>query len=144
MERSETVVGAIRWEPGTLLPPLVKEPVTKVQLVKYAGASGDYNLIHTDDETARSVGLDGVIAHGMLSMGFLGQYLTQLAGPENIRRLKVRFRKMVRPGDTLTCKGRVTAIREEGSEKRALLEIWAENQHGEAVTSGEGEVIIPG
>jgi acyl dehydratase len=58
---------------GTALPDLRKPPITKLQLVKYAGASGDYNLIHTDDETARTVGLDGVIAHGMLSMAFLGE-----------------------------------------------------------------------
>ncbi|ADU51912.1 MaoC domain protein dehydratase [Thermaerobacter marianensis DSM 12885] len=135
----------VRWEPGAELPPLVKEPITKVQLVKYAGASGDYNLIHTDDETARRVGLDGVIAHGMLSMGFLGQYLVHLAGPENVRRLKVRFRQMVRPGDVLTCRGRVAEVlgEEGGGLRRVRLEVWAENQRGEAVTTGEGEVLVP-
>lgn len=132
-----------QWEPGAELPPLTKEPITKVQLVQYAGASGDYNLIHTDDETARRVGLDGVIAHGMLSMGFLGQYLTQLAGPENVRRIKVRFRQMVRPGDVLTCKGRVREVHPEGAHRRVVLEVWAENQRGEAVTTGEGEVLVP-
>src|ERR1700694_5319275 len=60
---------------GSVLPDLRKAPITKMQLVKYAGASGDYNLIHTDDETARTVGLEGVIAHGMLSMAFLGEDL---------------------------------------------------------------------
>ncbi|GAB6876864.1 MaoC/PaaZ C-terminal domain-containing protein [Thermaerobacter litoralis] len=135
---------AVRWEPGVELPPLAKDPITKVQLVKYAGASGDYNLIHTDDETARRVGLDGVIAHGMLSMGFLGQYLVHLAGPENVRSLKVRFRQMVRPGDVLTCKGRVAEVTEEpGGRRRVRLEVWAENQKGEAVTTGEGEVLVP-
>ena len=135
----------VRWEPGAELPPLVKEPITKVQLVKYAGASGDYNLIHTDDETARRVGLDGVIAHGMLSMGFLGQYLVQLAGPEGVRRLKVRFRQMVRPGDVLTCKGRVVEVGPEEAPglRRVRVEVWAENQRGEAVTAGEGEVLVP-
>src|ERR1700694_4733974 len=65
-------------ESGSVLPDLRKPPITKQQLVKYAGASGDYNLIHTDDETARTVGLEGVIAHGMLSMAFLGEYLCWL------------------------------------------------------------------
>ncbi|QIA27648.1 dehydratase [Thermaerobacter sp. PB12/4term] len=141
--RAEAV--PVRWEPGAELPPLVKEPITKVQLVKYAGASGDYNLIHTDDETARRVGLDGVIAHGMLSMGFLGQYLVQLAGPEGVRRLKVRFRQMVRPGDVLTCKGRVVEVGPEEAPglRRVRVEVWAENQRGEAVTAGEGEVLVP-
>src|SRR5438067_3779035 len=94
---------------GSLLPDLRKPPISKVQLVKYAGASGDYNLIHTDDETARRVGLEGVIAHGMLSMGFLGEYAASLAGPQKVKRLKVRFAAMVRPGERLTCRGRVEA-----------------------------------
>ena len=123
---------------GDELTPLRKEPVTKVQLVKYAGASGDYNLIHTDDETARGMGLGGVIAHGMLSMGFLGEYAASFAGPQNVKRLKVRFAAMVRPGDVLTCRGRVRAV-EQG---RATIELWAENERGEKVTTGEAEVEI--
>ncbi len=122
--------------PGEELAPLRKEPVTKVQLVKYAGAAGDYNLIHTDDDTARRMGLDGVIAHGMLSMGFLGQYVASLAGPARVRRLKARFQAMVRPGDELTCRGVVREV--EGG--RALLDLWVENQRGERVTTGEAEV----
>ena len=123
-------------KPGEAVPELRKDAVTKVQLVKYAGASGDYNLIHTDDETARRMGLDGVIAHGMLSMGFLGEYAAGIAGPQNVRRLKVRFAAMVRPGDELTCKGVVRSV-EDGV---ALLDLWAENQNGDKVTTGEAEV----
>lgn len=127
------------------MPPLVMDPVTKLQLVKYAGASGDFNLIHTDVETARAAGLEGVIAHGMLSMGFLGRYLTDLAGPGNVRRLQVRFRSMVRPGDVLTCKGTVQAVAAAGSDRLLVtLEIWAENQRGERVTAGEAEVYVGG
>jgi acyl dehydratase len=117
--------------------------VTKVQLVKYAGASGDYNLIHTDDETAREAGLGGVIAHGMLSMGFLGEYVAAVAGPAAVRRLKVRFAAIVRPGDELTCRG---VVREHRAG-RVVLDVWAENQRGEKVTSGEAELeagAIPG
>ena len=127
---------------GSVLPDLRKPPITKMQLVKYAGASGDYNLIHTDDETARTVGLDGVIAHGMLSMAFLGEYLCWLAGPDSVRQLSVRFVEMVRPGDTLTCRGRVK-VRTSGNAGRHLqLEVWAENQRDERVTVGEAEVEI--
>ena len=127
---------------GSVLPDLRKPPITKMQLVKYAGASGDYNLIHTDDETARTVGLDGVIAHGMLSMAFLGEYLCWLAGPDSVRQLSVRFVEMVRPGDTLTCRGRVK-VRTSGNAGRHLqLEVWAENQRAERVTIGEAEVDI--
>jgi len=127
---------------GSTLPYLRKEAITKQQLVKYAGASGDYNLIHTDDETARRVGLDGVIAHGMLSMAFLGQYLCWLTGPESISRLSVRFVEMVRPGDVLTCRGRVKALEREPGGQRMALELWAENQKAERVTMGDAEVVI--
>ena len=127
---------------GSVLPDLRKPPITKVQLLKYAGASGDYNLIHTDDETARTVGLDGVIAHGMLSMAFLGEYLCWLAGPESVRRISVRFVAMVRPGDTLTCRGRIKERRTSNALRRLRLEVWTENQRAERVTVGEAEVEI--
>jgi len=127
---------------GRALPDLRKPPITKLQLVKYAGASGDYNLIHTDDETARSVGLEGVIAHGMLSMAFLGEYLCWLAGPESVRRLSVRFNEMVRPGDILTCRGRVKERTTRDAAVQLQLEVWAENQRAERVTIGEAEVDI--
>ena len=127
---------------GSVLPDLRKPPITKLQLVKYAGASGDYNLIHTDDETARTVGLEGVIAHGMLSMAFLGEYLCWLAGPESVRRLSVRFNEMVRPGDTLTCRARVKERITGNAGRRLQLEVWTENQRAERVTVGEAEVQI--
>jgi acyl dehydratase len=129
---------SLAWETlaaGQELPPLEKPPITKVQLVKYAGASGDYNLIHTDDETARRVGLDGVIAHGMLSMGFLGQYAAALAGDHAyVQSLQVRFAGMVRPGDTLTCGGRVL---EKDEERRTVkLAIFAARAGEKPVTAG--------
>jgi len=128
--------------PGIVLPELRKQPITKVQLVKYAGASGDYNLIHTDDETARRVGLDGVIAHGMLSMAFLGQYLCWLFGPESVRRLRVRFHAMVRPGDKLTCCGLVKEINAHDGGRRVGLDVWVQNQRTERVTVGDAEVEV--
>ena len=130
---------------GDELPALVKDPVSKVQLLKYAGASGDYNLIHTDVETARAVGLGDVIAHGMLSMGFLGQYLTSLAGAGNVIRLEVRFAAMVRLGDVLTCRGIVQTVESNDSGRdRLRLGVWAENQRGERVTTGTAEVFLEG
>jgi acyl dehydratase len=121
---------------GQELPELVKPPITKVQLVKYAGASGDYNLIHTDDETARAVGLPGVIAHGMLSMGFLGQYAGELVGSSGyVQRLKVRFSGMVRPGDVLTCRGTVLAKDEQARTVR--IAVRAEREASAPLTTGE-------
>lgn len=130
--------------PGQELPALVKDPISKVQLVRYAGASGDDNLIHTDVETARSVGLPGVIAHGMLSMGFLGQFLAGIAGPEGVRRLTVRFSGMVALGDVLTCRGIVQTVQPaEGGRSIATALVWAENQRGERVTAGDAEIYSP-
>lgn len=128
---------------GQPLPHLPKPPVSKTQILRYAGASGDDNLIHTDVETARERGLDGVIAHGMLSMGILGQYLTHLAGPGATRRITVRFAGMVRLGDELTCGGAVSSVtpQPDGSVL-AALEIWAENQRGERVTVGDAVVTL--
>jgi acyl dehydratase len=130
-------------EVGDFFEPFVKEPVSKVQLVRYAGASGDYNLIHTDVETARSVGLGDVIAHGMLSMGFLGQYVAGLAGPEGVRRLAVRFGAPVRLGDVLTCRGVVKQISDVvNGGATVVIDVWAENQRGEKVTTGEAAIQL--
>lgn len=128
--------------PGRDLPALQMEPITRRQLVKYADASGDPNRIHLDDSTARAVGLDGVIAHGMLSMAFLGSYLCSRFGPEGVRRLSVRFKAIVRPGDVLTCHGRISAIEQRDGTERILLEVWAANQSGERVTAGDAEVDV--
>ena len=141
MTETVTRVSAHELSIGSALPELRKDAINKLQMVKYAGASGDYNLIHTDDETARRVGLDGVIAHGMLSMAFLGQYLCWLTGPESIHRLSVRFVEMVRPGDVLTCRGRVKALQQDATGQRMTLELWAENQRAQQVTVGEAEVV---
>jgi len=81
-----------------------------------------------------------VIAHGMLSMGFLGQLVTGFAGPEGVRRLQVRFGAMVRLGDVLTCRGVVKSVEPGGL---VTLDIWAENARGEKVTTGEAEVRVP-
>src|SRR5712692_9235104 len=97
---------------GEALAPLVKPPITQEQLNRYAAASGDYNPIHLDEVAAHRVGLDGVIAHGMLSMAFLGQFVNQQIGaiPDAyIEQLQVRFANMVRLGDTITCHGVVKA-----------------------------------
>jgi|GEM_PF-38502 long-chain acyl-CoA synthetase len=132
---------------GMTLPPLVKPPITRDQLQRYAEASGDHNPIHLDDEAARRVGLDGVIAHGMLSMGFLGQYVTgwlASLGPGGFtRRLTVRFVRIVRPGDVLTCEGTVQAVARAAEGPVATLAVRVINQQGEAVTTGDAEVLLP-
>ncbi|HEY7122839.1 MAG TPA: MaoC/PaaZ C-terminal domain-containing protein [Ktedonobacterales bacterium] len=130
---------------GEQLDPLVKPPITREQLAAYADASGDHNPIHLDDAAARMAGLDSVIAHGMLSMGFLGQYvsgwMSGLPGKPHLARIKVRFSDMVRPGDVLTCKGVIKKVEAGELGTRITLDVWAENQLGKKVTGGDAEVV---
>lgn len=99
---------------------------TRDQIAAYAEASGDHNPIHLDDAFARSVGLPGVIAHGMLQMGLLATVASEAAGgPAHLKRLSVRFAGMVVPGDTVTFKAEPA-----GTGK---LDLSATNQKGEAV-----------
>src|SRR5215813_5850251 len=86
--------------PGAELPPLVKGPVDRDMLKAYAAASGDPNPMHTDDEFARNAGYPGVFAHGMLSMGWLGEFLVRAGGVGSIRRFRARFAKLTWPGET--------------------------------------------
>ncbi|MEK3853913.1 MaoC/PaaZ C-terminal domain-containing protein [Cytobacillus sp. FSL H8-0458] len=122
---------------GKTLEPLVKPPVTKVQLVKYAGASGDFNPLHTDDSFAQSIGLPGVIAHGMLVMGFLGEYVNHLAGASaETADFKMRFGSMTRPGDEITCSAIVHSVYEENGSRFAKLDLKAEKAPEKIVGSG--------
>ena len=131
---------------GEELSPLVKPPITQEQLQRYAQASGDHNPIHLDEAAARRVGLDSVIAHGMLSMAFLGQFVNQQITdiPEAyLVQLKVRFMSMVRLGDTLTCHGIVRGRTDATGKTSVAVECWAQNQKGEKVTTGEAVVAVP-
>ncbi len=128
---------------GDELPPLVKGPVQQIQLTRYAGASGDFNPIHQDEEFARAAGMGGVFAHGMLTMGFVAQALTDWAGAGTVRRLGVRFQALVRLKDTVTCKGRVTGKSSSDGAHLVDLEVWAENQRGERVVGGRATVSLP-
>lgn len=89
---------------------LEKPPVTTTQLVMYAGASGDFNRIHYDLPFAREAGLDGVIAHGMLTMGFAAQLLGQMAGPDGfVKHVEARFQSPVKPGDVVCIEAEAAA-----------------------------------
>ncbi|WP_313235757.1 MaoC/PaaZ C-terminal domain-containing protein [Sporosarcina ureae] len=119
------------------LEPMVKPPITKVQLAQYAGASGDFNPLHLDDDFAQKIGMDGVIAHGMLVMGFLGEYVMKIAGKEaRVANLKMRFGKMTVPGDEIRCSGIVERTYEENGKPCIALELTAEKASGEIVGSG--------
>ena len=128
---------------GDELPALVKGPIQQIQLTRYAGASGDFNPIHQDDEFAKAAGMGGVFAHGMLSMGFVAQAVTDWAGAGTVRKIGVRFTALVRLKDTVTCKGRVLAKSSKDDVHTVDLEIWAETQKGEKVVTGKATVALP-
>jgi acyl dehydratase len=117
---------------------VVIENVQRTQIVKYAGASGDFNPIHHDDTFAQGAGgYPTVFAHGMLSMGLTGRMLTDWVGPTTLKKFGVRFVRQVWPGDTLTAKGEVTAVSEEGGKQLATIKLATVNQKGEPVVTGE-------
>src|SRR5450755_2541520 len=121
---------------------MVKLPITQDQLNRYAVASGDFNPIHLNEEAAHRVGLDSVIAQGMLSMAFLGQYTSQLIASDPqalIANIKVRYIGMVRLGDTRTCCGVVKNSVTGDGQTTVTIEHWAQNQRGEKVTVGEAD-----
>jgi len=128
---------------GDELPPLVKGPIQQIQLTRYAGASGDFNPIHQDHEFAKAAGMGDVFAHGMLSMGFVAQAVTDWAGAGAVRKLGVRFAAIVRLKDVITCRGRVLSKSSKDDVHLAEVEIWAENQRGEKVVTGKATVALP-
>jgi acyl dehydratase len=128
---------------GQPLPDLVKGPIQQIQLTRYAGASGDFNPIHQDDEFAKAAGMGGVFGHGMLTMGFVAQSVTDWAGAGSVRKIGVRFQGLVRLKDMITCKGRVLAKSSKDGTHLVELELWAENQKGEKVVTGKATVALP-
>jgi acyl dehydratase len=115
----------------------VVENLTRTQIVQYAGASGDYNPIHTDEVyTTQVAGYPSVFAHGMLSMGMTGMMLTNYVGDGRLTKFGVRFTRQVWPGDSLTAKATVEAVREEGGQHYVDLAISTVNQDGTEVVSG--------
>jgi acyl dehydratase len=109
------------------------ENLTRTRIVEYAGASGDYNPLHTDERFAREVaGYPGVFAHGMLTMGMTARAVTDWVGEERVTRLGVRFTAQVWPGDTLTAVVTVTAI----DDDEVALEVTTTNQDGQVVLTG--------
>jgi acyl dehydratase len=117
--------------------------VTQEQITAYADASGDHNPIHVDPEFARSVGLPGTIAHGLLDMAILTEAVARWAGGyEQVASVACRFSKPLLPGETVTCTGRVIAIDE--STGIASLELEAISSSGERVlTNGRATVRLP-
>lgn len=116
---------------------VVVENLTRTQIVQYAGASGDYNPLHSDEVfTTQVAGYPSVFAHGMLSMGATAKLLTDYVGDGMLTEYGVRFVRQVWPGDTLTATAEVTAIREEDGVDLVDLTVTTTNQDGVPVITG--------
>ena len=113
-------------------------PVTRTDIVRYQGASGDFNPIHHDEPFAHAAGLPAVLSVGMLQAGYLATYCAEQFGPENVRAFKVRFLERVWPGDVLTCTGEIVA--EEPS--LITVELRMERAPGEAVLTGSATFAV--
>ena len=122
---------------GDALPSLTKRPITEVQLVRYSGASGDFNPIHTVHQAGVESGNNGVIAHGMLIMGFVAEMITNWVRPEQVRKFGVRFTGISRPGDEITVTGQVVEKLDVDGEQRVRCEVEALDQTGHRKVKGE-------
>ena len=121
----------------------IVENLSRTQIVQYAGASGDYNPIHTDEVFATQVaGYPTVFAHGMLTMGMTGKMLTNYVGDGRLTYYGVRFVRQVWPGDTLVARAEVSAVRTEDGATLADLVITTTNDKGEVVMTGDATARI--
>ncbi len=124
---------------GDSVEAVLVEDLKRTTIVQYAGASGDYNPLHTDEVFATEVaGLRSVFAHGMLTMGMTGRMLTDLFGATNVIRFGGRFTAQVFPGDTLIGALMITQI--EGGV--AELTVATRNQHNVVVFQGSGAAYL--
>lgn len=119
------------------------EDLKRTQIVQYAGASGDYNPLHTDEVfTTKVAGYPSVFAHGMLTMGMTGKLLTNYVGDGRLTKYGVRFTSQVWPGDTLDSTATIEAIRDEDGEQLVDLSVQTVNQEGRVVLSGTATARI--
>lgn len=109
-------------------PPRTFGPITRSDIVRYQGASGDFNPIHHDEVFARNAGYQSVISVGMLQAGYVATYCVDHFGPHAIRSIRVRFASVVEPGDVLTCRGKVSRLAEVDGEHCAAVDLSLENE----------------
>jgi acyl dehydratase len=122
-------------------------PITKTldreQLVKYAAGSGDFNPLHFDPDFPQARDIGDNIVHGRLKYAALGQLVSEWLGHAGfVRRISASYLGMDRRGETFTCRGRVSAVREEDGRSVVELEVWTENAEGKRTTEGAAEVVL--
>jgi acyl dehydratase len=128
---------------GAEVPALVKYPTT-MQLVKYAAASGDFYQIHYDKDFALANGLPGLIVHGWLALGFLGQMITGWIGQQgSLLKLSGSYRGMNKVHEDIFCKGKIIKKYTENGRNCVKLDIWVENPQGDKTVTGNAVIALP-
>jgi acyl dehydratase len=127
---------------GAVLPPAQLPAISRTTLALFAGASGDLNPIHIDIDVAHSAGLDDVFAHGMLSMAYLGRYLTDLAAQDRLRSFGVRFSAITAVHGRPVCTGSVRSVAEVDGERRATLDLKVTLADGTVTLTGDAVIAI--
>ncbi|MGH9210858.1 MAG: MaoC/PaaZ C-terminal domain-containing protein [Acidimicrobiales bacterium] len=134
---------ASELKPGATFTAVVVEDLKRTQIVQYAGASGDYNPLHTDEVFAtKAAGYPTVFAHGMLTMGMTGRMLTDLVGDDRLLTFGGRFTAQVWPGDDLTTTATVEVVGERDGEPVVTLVVSTRNQDGVEVFAGQATARI--
>lgn len=130
-------------EVGTELPAMTKKPTTR-QLVKWAGASQDWNELHYDKDAAQKGGLPNVIVQGHLTSSFLAQLLTDWMGGEDgfVKKMEVKWKQFHFPGQEILCRGNVTDKRNEGNENIVEVDLWTEVD-GTVYAPHKATVVLP-
>ena len=128
---------------GDELPPLVLPPLTRETLALYAGASRDHNPIHVDVDFARAAGMPDVVAHGMLSMAWIGRLLTNWAPQREMREFSVRFTALTCAGERIVCTGRIAEKLERDGERLVRVAVATVNEAGEVKVAGDAYLSLP-
>jgi acyl dehydratase len=134
LKKSEITVG--------MQAPALRHELTRTDLVRYAGASGDFNPMHHDEVKAQGAGQPSVFGHGMLSMGFLGTAITGFVGVGNIAEYSVRFARQTWPGEELITHVTVTGTRELDGKDVVDLDVRLTNAEGEEKVVGTASAWI--
>ena len=129
-------------EVGTKNSKTMIEKVDRGMFIRDAGASGDFNPIHWNEDFAKSAGYPGVFAQGMFTAGVLGTFVTDWLGEDKVRKFRTRFVGQVWPGETVICEGTVTNVYDEGAEKRADIDLLVTNEKGDKKIDGSATVVL--
>ncbi|MFD0112505.1 MaoC/PaaZ C-terminal domain-containing protein [Streptomyces sp. NPDC058320] len=117
-------------------------PLTVTDIVRYAGASGDFNPLHHDEEAAKAAGFVGIFSIGMFQAALVGTFATDWLGAESVRRITTRFKEQVWPGDTLTVTGTVSAVRPVDGGSTVEVELTCARDKGGVAIGGSAEFFI--